>query len=437
MAVTIGIAAISAIYADHAAVVWLAVLHSRVLVRWFSPSRGTTIGLVNHVDLGRLLGSGTLHEDIANFRRRVRDVIEQEISPLIDEAERSRQFPRQAIVALGRSGLLRERWAGGRHGDLGRSALLAEEIGLAGLGGVGVGIGLHTEAATGLLRQSARSDYAKEVLQKALDGEWVCCVSTTEELVGSDLSAVATELKRDGDRYLVRGTKWFVSPGARADVVLVLCRAEDGPAIAMVPAEGLTVVKKLETTGMSGLETVRLAIDSEIPADALLVPPGHGLLALTTALSYERLAIAAMFLGTADLALTLAITHLHRRTQFGQPLYAHQALRLRMADLRSQVTIAKRGLYATVAEMSARGIVNVADAAALKVTVARLCEHVISECMHIFGGRGYTEDETPFSRLWRDVPSGRLGAGTDEILWEIVASSMRADDALYDRWITG
>ncbi|HEX6520477.1 MAG TPA: acyl-CoA dehydrogenase family protein, partial [Streptosporangiaceae bacterium] len=393
--------------------------------------------LMKDVELGRFLGSGTFPEAIAEFRRRVRDFIEQEISPLVDEAERSRQFPREAIAALGRSGLLRERWNGGRHGDLGRSVLLAEEIGYAGLGGVGVGLSLHSEAATATLRQNARSDYAKEILEKALDGEIVCCVATSEQQVGSDLSAVTTELKHNGDRCIVRGTKWFVSPGGRADVVLVLCRAEDGPAIAMVTREGLSVVKKLQTAGMCGLETVRLTIDSDIPAEAMLVRPGNGLLALTSALSCERLAVAALFLGTAELALTLAVTHLHRRTQFGQPLLSHQALRLRVADLRSQVMVTKRGLYTTVAYMSARGIVNVAEAAALKVTATRLCEHVISECMHIFGGRGYTEDETPFPRLWRDVPSGRLGAGTDEVMWEIVASSMRADDALYDRWITG
>lgn len=389
------------------------------------------------LNFGPLLGSARSREEIAGFRARVRSFIDQEIVPLVDEAERSRHFPRQAITALGRSGLLRERWAGGRHGDLSRSVLLAEEIGLAGLGGVGVGMSLHSEAATATLRQCARSDYARHILQMALDGEIVCCVATSEQLAGSDLSAVSTELKYDGGRYLVRGTKWFVSPGACADVALVLCRGDDGLAVALVPSSGLTVVKKLETAGMAGLETVRLSIDADIADEAILVRPGHGLLALTSALSYERLAIAALFLGTAELALKLSVTHLRRRTQFGQPLYSHQALRLRMADLSAQVTIARRGLYATAAEISTHGTVNIADTAGLKVTATRLCEHVISETMHVFGGRGYIEDETPFPRLWRDVASARLGAGTDEMMWEIVASSLRADDSLYDRWITG
>jgi acyl-ACP dehydrogenase len=387
------------------------------------------------INIGRSLASGIAGEGVAQYRGRVRYFIEAEISPLVEEAERTRQFPRKAVWALGASGLLRERWSGGRYGDLGRSVLLAEEMGRAGLGGVGVGLNVHTEAALATLWQSARSDHAKAVLEQAVAGEIVCCVATSEQHVGSDLSSVSTEMARDDDGWRVRGTKWFVSPGAAADVALVLCRAEKGLAIALVPRDGMTVARRLATTGLYGLETVRLAIDSRIPDDAVLVRPGRGLAALASAFFHERLAAAAQVIGTADLALTLAVTHLRRRKQFGQPLYNHQALRLRAADMWSRLGVARRGLYATVAEMSATGTVNVSDAAALKVTAARLSENVVSECMHIFGGRGYLEDETPLARLLRDVRLARVGGGTDEMMWELVANSMRPDDELYDSWI--
>jgi alkylation response protein AidB-like acyl-CoA dehydrogenase len=388
-------------------------------------------------DLGRALGAGDAGAGVAAYRERVRAFLDTQVFPLVGTAERERRFPRQAIAALGRSGLLRERWSGGPHGDLGRAVLLAYEIGRAGLGGVGVGLCLHAEAAVPALWQFARTGYAREILRKAIDGEIVCCVATTEQMAGSDLSAVTTELKRDGGEWLVQGTKWFVSPGAAADILLVLCRAEKGPAIALVPRHRTEIVKRLETAGMAGLETVRLMIDARVPGDAILVPPGRGLWALASALFHERLAAAAQALGTAGLALALAVTHLRRRTQFGQPLHSHQALRLRLAELTAQVRIAERGLYATVAEMSAAGAADLAAAAGLKVTAVRLSEHVVSECLHVFGGRGFLEDETPFARLWRDVPAGRIGGGTDEVMWEIVANDMRADDALYDRWITG
>lgn len=388
-------------------------------------------------DLGRWLGFGDADSRVAACRERIRSVLETQISPLVANAEQARQFPREAVAALGASGLLRERWSGGPHGDLGRSVLLGYEIGRAGLGGVGVGLGLHTEAAIPALWQFARSDYARSILDKAIDGQIVCCVATSEQLIGSDLSAASTELIRTGDHWQVKGTKWFVSPGAAADIVLVLCRAERGLAIALVPREGVTVLKRLETTGMLGLETVRLAIDAHIQQDAILVPPGRALMALASALFHERLAAAAQALGSADLALALAITHLRRRSQFGQPLHNHQALRLRMADLRSRLMITERGMYATVAQMSAGGRVNAADAAGLKVTAVQLCEHVLSESLHVFGGRGFVEDETPLPRLWRDFPAARIGGGTDEMMWEIVANDMHADDTLYDRWVTG
>jgi alkylation response protein AidB-like acyl-CoA dehydrogenase len=163
----------------------------------------------SELNLGPSLGSMTSRDEIADFRERVRSFIDQEIIPLVGEVECSRHFPRQAITAPGSSGLLRERWSGGRHGDLGRSVLPAEEIGLAGLGGVGVSLSLHSEAPTATLRQSVRSDYARQILQMSLDGEIVCCVAPSEQLAGSGLSAISTELKRDGGRYLVRGTKWF------------------------------------------------------------------------------------------------------------------------------------------------------------------------------------------------------------------------------------
>jgi acyl-ACP dehydrogenase len=388
-------------------------------------------------DLGRWLVYGDADKRVAACRERIRSFLKTQISPLVGDAEQARQFPRQAIAALGTSGLLRERWTGGPHGDLGRSVLLAYEFGRAGLGGVGVGMNLHTEAAIPALWQFAQSDYARSILERAIDGQIVCCVATSEQLVGSDLSAASTELKHMGDHWQVKGTKWFVSPGAAADIVLVLCRAERGLAIALVPREGTTVRKRLETIGMLGLETVRLTIDAHIPQDAILVRPGRALMALASALFHERLAAAAQALGTADLALALAISHLRRRAQFGQPLHSHQALRLRMADLRSRLMVTERGLYATVAQMSANGKVNIADAAGLKVTAVRLCEHVLSESLHVFGGRGYLEDETPLARLWRDVPAARIGGGTDEMMWEIVANDMRADDALYDHWIKG
>ncbi|MFE4452990.1 acyl-CoA dehydrogenase family protein [Streptomyces sp. NPDC056796] len=386
-------------------------------------------------DLGIQLAFGATSRPVTDYREHVRKLIGERISPLIPASERERRFPREAVAALGSAGVFHERWSGGIHGDLGRAVVLAEEMGRAGLGGIGIGVGLHLEAATSLLRGFGSTAYAEEVLGQALAGDSVCCVATSEQHVGSDLSAVETSLTEEGDHWRVRGEKWFVSPGAAADFALVLCRGGQGPAIVVVPRAGLTPVQRWATTGMRSLETVRLRVDARVPDDAVLVRPGSGLAAAGQGLMYERLALAAQVLGALDLASVLAITHLKRRKQFGSPLYRHQALRLRMADLHSRILVARRGLYATVAEVSAGGGASASDAAALKVTVARLGERVTSECAHIFGGRGYVEDQTPLERLWRDLKVGRLGGGSDEMMWELVAAGFRPDHELYEAWV--
>jgi acyl-ACP dehydrogenase len=392
----------------------------------------------------RLFDRGLASEAVGRYRARVREQIATAIAPLVDAAERERSFPRAAVERLGEAGLFRERWAGGPEGDPGKSILFAEELGRAGLGGVGVGISLHAEAALGILTRFARSPSARVRAEAALDGRQIACVATSERDVGSDLTAVATGLDRDGGGWRLRGRKWFVSPGGKADFAIVLCRVSDAEraggalraaplALAIVPRSGLRIEKVLPTTGMRGLETVRLTVDARVGEDDLLGRPGLGLAAISWGLTHERLAIAAQVLGGAELALALTVTHLHRRRQFGARLIEHQALRLRLADLAAQVRLARHGVYATAA-MPAGSLTEAArETAGIKVTAARLAERVVTECVHLFGGTGYLEDETPLGRLWRDTRIGRLGAGSDEMMWELVAAGLRPEDEIYDR----
>jgi len=389
----------------------------------------------DQVDLGTLLVQDRASKHLAAYRSRVRALVNTHLVPLVEEAEQTRVFPRQGAAAMGAEGLFRERWTGGPYGDLGRSVVISEEMGRAGLGGVGAGVSLHFEAATAILRRCARTPYALDVLDRALDGQYICCLATTEQHVGSNIADVsATTLRPEGNGWRVKGIKWFVSPGSAADGVLVLCRAENGLALTLVPREGFTIIKLLQTSGMRGLGTARLSIDAHVSEDAILAAPGLGLPTATFGLMFERLAIAAGAVGSMELALTLASTHLRRRAQRGVPIYEHQALRLRLADLYSQIALARHALHSVVAGLSA-GATSLGDLAGVKVTIARLAEPIASECMHIFGGRGYLEDETPMARLWRDLRVGRVGAGTDETMWELVAGEMPVDNDLYNRWI--
>lgn len=386
------------------------------------------------VDTG--LAADTWLERTGRLREEIRPALERDLTPLLADAERQRRFPRHAVAALGQRGLLERRWTGGAHGDLALGFVLAQELGRAGLGGLGVGVSLHTEAVCSILHRFARTAYVTSVLDKALAGGAVGCLATSEEHVGSDLAAVSTRLTRTVEGWTVDGTKWFVSPGGAADFLIVLGRAEEDLALVVVPRSGFTVLKRLQTSGMRSLETARLRVRAIVPHDAVLVSPGLALPAVTWGLTHERLAIAAQLYGGMELALALATTHAMKRRQFGCPLLEHQEIRLRLADLTARTAILGDAVETVARRIDRDGALHAREVAGLKVRAARLGEQVIGECLHVFGGRGYLEDETPLARLCRDVRVGRLGAGSDEMMLEIVASGLHADDELYERWVT-
>jgi alkylation response protein AidB-like acyl-CoA dehydrogenase len=397
-----------------------------------------------------LFADGYFSEQVEEFRARVAAVLRESVVPLVDEAEEQRRFPRAAIEALAEAGLMRERWQGGEHGDAGRGVVLAEELGRAGIGGIGVGISLHAEAGLSILRRFGRSEHLRRVTEGALDGSLICCVAATEDRGGSDLSNLGCTALREGDGWRVTGTKAFASLGAVADYALVLCATpEEGAggtaaasqavgaplSVLCVPRDGFRVARRLKPVGVRGLETVRIEIDAHVGDDALVGRRGRGLFVGTWGLTHERFAAAATIVGGAQLGLALATTHLHRRQQFGESLYQHQALRLRLAEMQAQATMARFAVYALAGSLTSLRPQWAREAAGLKVVLAHLGERMASECMHVFGGMGYLEDRTPLSRWWRDVRVGRLGGGSDEMMLELVAGGLPVDDALYDELV--
>ncbi|TXB87144.1 acyl-CoA dehydrogenase family protein, partial [Mycobacterium tuberculosis] len=166
-----------------------------------------------------------------------------------------------------------------------------------------------------------------------------------------------------------------------------------------------------------------VCIDTWVPADALVARAGTGLAAISWGLAHERMSIAGQIAASCQRAIGITLARMMSRRQFGQTLFEHQALRLRMADLQARVDLLRYALHG-IAE---QGRLELRTAAAVKVTAARLGEEVISECMHIFGGAGYLVDETTLGKWWRDMKLARVGGGTDEVLWELVAAGMTPD----------
>ncbi|OBA63296.1 acyl-CoA dehydrogenase [Mycobacterium sp. 1100029.7] len=354
------------------------------------------------------------------------------------EAETQQRFPRKLIEHLGSSGVFAAKWTDQIQPDVKKIVELAWALGDLASAGIGVGVSLH-DSAIALLRRFGKSDYLKDICAQAIRGEAVLCIGASEESGGSDLQIVETEVRSHDDGYQVRGVKKFVSLSPIADHIMVVARSVDHDSssrqgnvvVVAVPTTHVDVQPPYNKVGAGPLDTAAVHIDTWVPADALVARAGTGLAAISWGLAHERMSIAGQIAASCQRVIGITLARMMNRRQFGQTLFEHQALRLRMADLQARVDQLRYALHG----IAAQGRLDLRAAAGIKVTAARLGEEVIGECMHIFGGSGYLVDETPLGRVWRDMKLARVGGGTDEVLWELVAAGMKADHAGYEDWV--
>ncbi|OMC15825.1 acyl-CoA dehydrogenase [Mycolicibacter nonchromogenicus] len=372
----------------------------------------------------------TAGSDIAGYRALLDQVFDQQVVDWTAEAEATERFPRALIERLGSSGVFAEKWSNGPHPDVAKLVALAFKLGRLRSAGIGVGVSLH-DSAIAILRRFGRSEHLQTICAQAIAGQAVLCIGASEESGGSDLQIVETEVRSARDGFEVRGRKKFVSLSPIADHIIVVARGVDhdensrhgNVLVIAVPMSQVHVNEPYRKVGAGPLDTAAVDIDTWVPADALIARPGTGLAAISWGLAHERMSIAGQVAASCQLVLGLTHARMMRRRQFGATLFEHQALRMRMADLQARVDMLRHALNGIAAD----GRLDLRTAAAMKVTAARLGEEVFSECMHIFGGSGYLVDETPIGRWWRDMKLARIGGGTDEVLWELVAAGMRPD----------
>ncbi|WP_102144705.1 mycobactin biosynthesis acyl-ACP dehydrogenase MbtN [Mycobacterium hubeiense] len=375
---------------------------------------------------------------IEDYQALLDRVFDEQVTAWTAEAEQTERFPRKLIEHLGRSGVFTEKWGDGQHPDVAKLIALATALGRLGSAGIGVGVSLH-DSAIALLRRFGKSDYLRTICEQAIRGEAVLCIGASEESGGSDLQIVETEVRSARDGFEVRGIKKFVSLSPIADHIMVVARSVDhdptsrhgNVVVISVPASQVEVQTPYRKVGAGPLDTAAVHIDTWVPTDALIARPGTGLAAISWGLAHERLSIAGQVAGACQRVIGITLARMMKRRQFGSTLFEHQALRMRMADLQARVDLLRYGL----AGIAAEGRLDLRAAAAVKVTAARLGEEVLSECMHIFGGSGYLVDETPLGSWWRDMKLARVGGGTDEVLWELVAAAMKPDYDGYDELI--
>lgn len=369
---------------------------------------------------------------IDEYRALLDTTFDSQVADWTAEAEATERFPRKLIEHLGRAGVFEHKWgpAGNPNPDVEKLVELAFALGRTGSAGIAVGVSLH-DSAVAILRRFGRSEHLKAICEQAIRGEAVLCIGASEESGGSDLQIVGTEVRSERDGFAVRGIKKFVSLSPIADHIIVVARSVDhdetsrhgNVMLLAVPTSQVAVQTPYRKVGAGPLDTAAVHIDTWVPADALIARPGTGLAAISWGLAHERMSIAGQVAASCQYVLGITHARMVNRSQFGATLFEHQALRLRIADLQARVDLLRYAL----AGIAAGGRLDLRAAAAMKVTAARLGEEVLSQCMHLFGGSGYLVDETPLGRWWRDMKLARVGGGTDEVLWELVAAGMRPD----------
>lgn len=368
---------------------------------------------------------------IAEYRELLDRVFDERVTAWTEKAEEAEQFPRELISYLGEAGVFAAKWpAGQQQSDVAKVIELARRLGRLGSAGIGVGVGLH-DSAIAILRRFGKSDYLKDIAEQAIRGESVLCIGASEQSGGSDLQIVGTEVRTVAQGMHVTGIKKFVSLSPIADHVVAVARSVDhdpnskhgSVVVIAVPLAQCEIKTPYRKVGAGPLDTAAVHIDTVVPADALVARAGIGLAAISWGLAQERMSVAGLVSTSAQRVLGITLARMMTRRQFGSSLYEHQALRLRVADLQARVDMLRYALDG----IAAAGKLDLRAAAAMKVNAARLGEEVMNECMHIFGGSGYLVDETPLGKWWRDMKLARVGGGTDEVLWELVAAAMKPD----------
>ncbi|MCZ2821171.1 MULTISPECIES: acyl-CoA dehydrogenase family protein [unclassified Modestobacter] len=370
------------------------------------------------------------HDD---FRSSVRAFCEKEVAPFHDDWERAGIVPRELWTTAGAQGLLGigvdERYGGGGVRDFRWSCVLSEE--LVRIGASGVGFGLHNDVVGPYLQDLATEEQKQRWLPGFCTGELITAIAMTEPAAGSDLQGIGTTARRDGEHWVLNGSKTFITNGINADLVIVVARTDpDAPGskgLSLLVVErdmaGFSRGRNLDKVGLKAQDTAELFFDDvRVPAANLLGTEGRGFAHLMQNLPQERLHIAVSAVAAAETVLALTVEYVTTRTAFGRPVGSFQNSRFVLAELQTEVTIARTFVDECVRQLDS-GDLTATDAAMAKWWTTELQNKVADRCLQLHGGYGYMS-EYRVSKAWRDARVQSIYGGTNEIMKEIVGRSM-------------
>ena len=374
-----------------------------------------------------------LHEtaEHAQLREQVRRFAKAEIAPFAHAWDEVCEFPRELFVKgfeAGLGGIGYSEAYGGAGGDLSHVLAAGEELILAGTSpGVAAGLGSHRIALPPILAVGTE-EQKQRFVPPVLRGEKIAALAITEPGGGSDVASMTTRAVRDGDCYVITGSKTFITSGCRADLVTTAVRT--GPpghgGISMIVIErgtpGFTVSKKLQKMGWWASDTAELSFDAcRVPAANLLGAENAGFVPIMMNFAVERLLLASSCVAIAELAYRESIAYARERRAFGKPIAGFQVIRHKLADMASRLAAA-RALNSEALVRHLRGEMVTGLAAMAKNTATDMCSFVVDQAVQIHGGYGYMR-EYVVERLYRDARLYPIGGGTREIMNEIICKT--------------
>jgi len=360
----------------------------------------------------------------------VKRFVENEINPYSDEWEKAGHFPvHEVFKKLGDLGLLGIKYDtayGGMGLDFSYSMVASEALGVANCGGVPLAIGVQTDMCTPALHRFGSDALKKEFLAPAIAGDMVGCIGVSEVGGGSDVAALKTTAKSDGDDYVINGSKMWITNGMQADWCCLLANTPEGKvhenkSLIIVPMDAKGIERqKIDKLGMRSSDTAQLFFDNvRVPKRNLIGIEGTGFMMQMLQFQEERLYGAANSLLMMDRLIDLTIAYCKERSTFGTPLIHNQVVHFRLAELRTEVELLRSLTYRAVEDyVAGKDVTRLASMAKLKC--GRLVREVSDSCLQYWGGMGFTWDN-PLARAYRDGRLVSIGGGADEIMLGIIA----------------
>lgn len=368
------------------------------------------------------------------IRQTVAQFIDKEINPWCDEWEREGIFPAHELFKkmgeLGLLGIAKPVEFGGMGLDYSYQVVFSEALGAIRSGGVSMGIGVQTDMATPALAKFGSDALRNEFLAPAISGEAVFCIGVSEPTAGSDVAAIKATARKDGDDYIINGTKMWITNSTQADFICLLVNTSDdkphkNKSLVIVPlnSPGVSFSEPLDKLGMRSSDTAQVFFDDvRVPQRNRIGDEGAGFFYQMLQFQEERLFAAAGNLLSMDICIQQTIDYTRERVAFGQSILDNQVVHFRLAELQTEVELLRALTYDAV-EHYINGIDVVTKASMAKLKSGRLVREVTDACLQYWGGMGYMWDN-PVARAYRDGRLISIGAGADEVMLSIICKQM-------------